>query len=144
MVLMVFFSSRISPLTSTVILRRQVAARHRRGHLGDVAHLGGQISRHGIDAVGQVLPGAGDAGYIGLTTEPAFGANLAGDARDFAGKAVELVDHRVDGFLQLKDLAADIDGDLVGQVAAGDGRRNIGNIAHLAGQVTGHGVDAVC
>ncbi len=37
--LMVFFSSRISPFTSTVILLDEVAVRDRRGHVGDVAHL---------------------------------------------------------------------------------------------------------
>ena len=38
-VLMVFFSSRISPFTSTVILRDKIAAGHSRRHFGDVAHL---------------------------------------------------------------------------------------------------------
>ena len=38
-VLMVFFSSRISPRTSTVILRDKIAVRHGGGHLGDVADL---------------------------------------------------------------------------------------------------------
>ncbi len=31
--------------------------------------------------------------------------------------AVELIDHRVDGVLQLQDLAADVDGDLARQIA---------------------------
>ena len=39
-VLIVFLSSRISPLTSTVIFLRQVAVRDRGRDLGDVAHLG--------------------------------------------------------------------------------------------------------
>ncbi len=38
-VLMVFFSSRISPRTSTVILLRKVAVGHGGRHLGDVADL---------------------------------------------------------------------------------------------------------
>ena len=38
-VLTVFFSSRISPFTSTVIFLRQVARRHRLRHVGDVPHL---------------------------------------------------------------------------------------------------------
>ena len=79
-VLMVFFSSRISPLTSTVIFLRQVAVGDGRGHLGDVAHLGGQVAGHRVDAVGQVLPGAGDALHVGLAAELAFGADLAGHA----------------------------------------------------------------
>jgi len=31
-----------------------------------------------LDVVGQILPGAGDAGHLGLAAEPAFGADLAG------------------------------------------------------------------
>ena len=44
MVLMVFLSSRISPFTSTVILRDQVAARDGRRDLRDVAHLRGEVA----------------------------------------------------------------------------------------------------
>ena len=99
-------------------LARQVAARHGRRHLGDVAHLRGQVAGHGVDAVGQVLPGAGDAGHVGLAAEPAFGADLARHARHLAGEAVELVHHGVEGFLELQDFAAHVDGDL-----ASTGRR---------------------
>src|SRR6202051_66760 len=55
-------------------LARQVAARHRGGHLGDVAHLRGQVAGHRVDAVGQILPGAGHARHVGLAGEPALGA----------------------------------------------------------------------
>src|SRR5438034_657016 len=82
MVLIVFFSSRISPLTSTVILR-QVAAGDGGGHLGDVAHLGGQVAGHQVDVVGQVLPGTGHAGHHGLATQFPFGAHLARHAGHF-------------------------------------------------------------
>src|SRR5262249_34692475 len=75
---------------------RRVAARHRRGHLGDVADLGGQVVRHRVDVVGQVLPGAGDAAHDGLAAELAFGADFARNAGYFAGKAVELIHHGVD------------------------------------------------
>ena len=68
-------------------LARQVAARDGRGHLGDVADLGGQVAGHRVDVVGQVLPGAGDAGHVGLAAEPAFGADLARHARHLAGEA---------------------------------------------------------
>ena len=45
-------------------------------------------------------------GTCGLAAELAVGADLARDARHLAGEGVELVDHRVDGLLQLQDLAA--------------------------------------
>src|SRR5216684_4422111 len=77
MVLMVFFSSRISPFTSTVILRDR-------------------------------SPRA--------TAVASFGADLARHAGHFAGEPVELVHHGVQRFLQLKDLAAHVDGDLARKV----------------------------
>ena len=42
----------------------------------------------------------------------ALGADLLGHARDLGGERVELVDHRVDGVLELEDLALGVDGDL--------------------------------
>ena len=43
---------------------------------------------------------------LGLTAELAVGADLAGHAGHFRGEGVELIDHRVDGVLELEDLAA--------------------------------------
>jgi len=102
----------------------KVAAGHRDGHVGDVADLGREVRRQQVDVVGEVLPGAGDAGHLGLAAQLAFGADLAGHARHLAGEAVQLVDHRVDGLFQLQNLAAHVDGDLLGQVAVGHRRRH--------------------
>ena len=68
-------------------LLRQVAVGDRGRHLGDVAHLAGQVAGHQVDVVGQVLPGAGDAFDLRLAAELAFGADLAGDARHFAKRS---------------------------------------------------------
>ena len=73
---------------------RQVAARHGGGHLRDVADLRRQVGRHGIDVVGQIFPGAGDAGHGGLAAQFAFGADFARHARHFGGKGAELIHHR--------------------------------------------------
>ena len=113
------------------------------GDLGDVADLRCQVGGHRVDVVGQVLPGARNAFDLGLAAELAFGAHFARHAAHLGGEAVELVDHRVDRILELEDLAADVDGDLVGQVAVGDGGGNLGDVADLAGQVRGHEVDVV-
>ena len=110
---MVFFSSRISPFTSTVIFLRQVAVGHGRRHVGDVAHLAGQVAGHEVDAVGQVLPRAGHAAHVGLAAELAFGADFAGHAGHFRGERAKLIHHRVDGVLQLENFALHIDGDLL-------------------------------
>src|SRR5207253_2374824 len=121
----------------------EVAIGHRDRHVNDVADLGGQVARHRVHAVGQVLPGAGHARHLGLAAELAFGADLARHACHFARYAVVLLYHGVDRFLQLKDLAAHVDGDLLRQVAAGDGGRHLGDVADLGGEVRGHRVDAV-
>src|SRR5205823_5215095 len=65
-----------------------LAAGHGTGHLGDVAHLRGQVAAHPVDVIGQVFPGAGDAGDLGLAAELAVGAHFAGHARHFGGEAV--------------------------------------------------------
>ena len=121
---MVFFSSRISPRTSTVILRRKIALGDGRRHSGDVADLVGEIAGHGIDRVRQILPDAADALHLRLSAELAFGSDFARHARHFAGERIELIDHRVDGVLQLQNFAARIDGDLCRKIALGDGRRD--------------------
>ena len=59
------------------------------------------------------------------------------------GEGVELIDHRVDGVLQLENFAAHIDGDFARQVAIGDGGGDFRDVANLGGQVSGHRVDGV-
>src|SRR5262249_17724599 len=116
-------------------LARQVAARHGRGDFGDVADLRGEVRGQQVDVVGEVLPGAADAGHDGLTAEAAFGADLACHARHFGGEGAQLLHHRVEGVLEQQDLAAHVHRDLLGEVAAGDGGRDLGDVADLGGQV---------
>src|SRR6202011_5603469 len=122
-------------------LFREIAAGHGRRDLGDVAHLGGQVAGHRVDVVGQVSPGPGGARNVGLATQPAFGADLAGHAGDLRGEGVQLVDHDVDGVLQLEDLALDLDRDLLGQVAFLHRRGDFGDVADLGREVGGQLVD---
>src|SRR5262249_49779599 len=103
----------------------------------------GQIAGHRVHAVGQVLPGAGHARHLRLAAELAFGADLARDARDFRREGVELVDHRVDRFLELQDYTASVDGGLFRQVALRDRGRDLGDVADLPGQVRRHRIDTV-
>ena len=135
-VLMVFFSSRISPRTSTVILRRKIAVRHGGGHFGDVANLAGQVAGHRIDRIRQILPDAGDALHFRLTAESAFGTYFARHARHFRCERTELIHHRVDGVLQLQNFAARIHRDFRGQIARRHGRSDARDIANLVGQIT--------
>src|SRR4030095_13933144 len=121
----------------------QVARRDRGGDLGDVAQLNGQVTRHQVHAVGEVFPGAGHIADVGLTAQLALGADLARDPGDLGRERAELVDHGVDFILQLEDLALDLDGDLLGEVAGGDGLGDVGDVADLAGEVAGREVDVV-
>ena len=142
-VLMVFFSSRISPFTSTVIFldRSPVATAVVTSAM--LRTWAVRLPAIELTRVGQVLPGAGDAGHVGLAAELAFGADFAGHARHFRGERRELIHHRVDGVLQLQNFALDVDGDLLGQVAVGDGGGHVGDVADLGGQVAGHEVHAI-
>src|SRR5207253_2462785 len=101
-------------------LARQVAAGDGLGDVGDIPHLAGQVTGHEVHRVGEVLPRAGHAFYLARPSSLPVGTDFAGHAGDFRGKGVELVDHRVDGVLELEDFAFDIDGDLLGKVAVGD------------------------
>ena len=65
------------------------------------------------------------------------------DAGDLGGEGAQLIDHRVDGVLQLEDLALGVDGDLLREVAVGDRGGDRGDVAHLGGQVAGQQVDVV-
>src|SRR5207248_1134075 len=98
-------------------LLRQVARGNGRRDLGHVAQLHGQVAGHRVDAVRQILPRSGNALDVSLSAELAFGADLTRDASYLGGEGAELIDHRVDGVLQLGNLALDIDSDLLRQVA---------------------------
>ena len=68
-----------------------------------------------------------------LAAELAVRADLACHTSDFRRKTSQLIDHRVDGIFELENLAFDIDGDLLRQIAIGDGDRHLGDISHLSG-----------
>jgi hypothetical protein len=54
---MVFFSSSISPLTSTVIFRESAVAAPAGRDVGDVADLAGEVRGHDVHVVGEVRQG---------------------------------------------------------------------------------------
>src|SRR5205085_277598 len=93
-------------------LLRQVALGHRGRDLSDVSHLGRQVGGHDVHVVGQVLPRAGDPVDLGLATQLAVGAYLAGYTRHFRRERIQLIHHRVDGVLEIQHFAADVDRDL--------------------------------
>src|SRR5207245_48836 len=121
----------------------QVAVGDRGHDAGDATHLVGEVPRHQIHAVRQVFPGAGNALDLCLAAQLAFGTDLAGDAGDFGAEVVELVADAVDGLSLPADRSADVDGDLVRQVAVGDRRHDVGDATHLVGEVPRHQIHAV-
>ena len=141
---MVFFSSSISPFALDGDLLRQVAVGDGGGDLGDVAHLVGQVAGQDVDVVGEVLPGAARRPCTSAwpPSLPSVPTSLR-DAGDLGGERAQLIDHRVDGVLELEDLALGVDGDLLRQVAVGDRGGDLGDVAHLRGQVVGQQVDVV-
>src|SRR5207253_7256416 len=124
-------------------LLRQVALLDPGRDLSYVADLARQVAGHDVDVVGEVLPDAAHADNLGLTPQPAFGADLAGHARHLVGERVELVDHCVDRLLELEDLAPDVDGDLFREVTLLDRGGDLSDVADLARQVAGHEVHVV-
>ena len=66
-----------------------------------------------------------------------------GDARHLVGERRELVDHGVDGLLQLEHLAARVDRDLLAEVAVRDSRGDLGDVAHLRSEAGRHRVDVL-
>src|SRR5207244_2191686 len=121
----------------------QVAVGDGGGHGGNVADLAGQVTGHEVHVICEVLPGAGDTLHLRLSARQRFRSQLAGDTGHFRCERVELIDHRVDRVLQLENFPLHVDGDLLRQVAVGDGGRHGGNVTHLGGEVTGHEVHVV-
>src|SRR5262249_3376271 len=113
------------------------------GDLGDGPYLGGQVGGQLGDVVGEVLPGAGGGGHAGLAAELAFDADFAGHGRHLVGEGGQGVDHAVDRVGQGGDLALGFHRQLALEVAVGDGGHDLGDAAHLRGQVAGHEVHGV-
>src|SRR5205085_1431331 len=111
--------------------------------VSDVADLRRQVVCHEVDVISQILPGSGDALHFSLAAEFAFRTDLASDAGDFASERVQLVDHRINRVLQLKNFNFDLDRNFLGKVPAGDGCCLVSDVADLRSQVRGHEVDVV-
>ena len=140
MVLIVSLSSRISPLTSTVIFFERspwataVVTAAMLCTCEEVAR-----DAHAVIAV---LPDAGDALDLGLAAEaasvPTSRATATSAANERSWSTIVLT-----VLLHLQHLAADVDGDLLREVALGDRRRHLGDVPHLTGQVVRERVDVL-
>ena len=100
----------------------------------------GQVRRHRVHALGQVLPDAADLAHLGLPAELALGADLARHARDLGREHAELLDHGVDDRRRAQELArerpaVDVELDRLQQVPLRDGRDRAGHLGDRADQV---------
>ena len=75
----------------------QVAFRHGGGHVGDSAHLSGQVVGQLIHVVGEIAPGAGGTRHTCLAAQFSFDTDLAGHGGDLIGEGRQRIDHAVDG-----------------------------------------------
>src|SRR5262249_38374329 len=142
-VLMVAFSSRISPFTSTVIfLDRSPAATA----LVTSAMLRTWLVRlpaiEFTDSVRSFHVPARPFTSASPPQPPSVPTRRSSDLH-LGGEGSQLVDHRVDGGLQLQDLSLHVHRDLLAQVARGHGLGHVGDVAHLAREVGRHRVDRV-
>src|SRR5207253_2478481 len=124
-------------------LLREIPLRNRGRYFRDIPDLGRQVAAHHVDAVRQVLPSPSYPLNVRLSPESPFGANLADNTCHLRSEGAQLIDHRIDRVLQLQDLALDIDGDLLRQIAVGHGFGDLGDVPHLGREVSRHRVYAV-
>ena len=143
MVLMVLFSSRISPRTSTVILRE-------RSPLATAVVTSAMLRTCAVRLPAMELTESVKSFHTPptpltsrLTAQFALASDFAGHARDFAGEGAELIHHGVDGVLQLQNFAAHVHRDFARKVAVGDGRSDLRDVADLSRQVAGHEIDRI-
>jgi hypothetical protein len=113
-------------------LARQIAAGHGRRHFGDVAHLRRQVAGHGVDRVGQILPGSATPGTLACPpsrpSEPTSRATRVTSAANERNCSTMVFSV----FFELQNFAAHVHRDLARQIAVGNGRRNLGDVSHLA------------
>ena len=87
-------------------LALEVAVGDRGDDPGDAAHLVVRLAAMKLTLSVRSFHVPATPLHLGLAAELALGADFARHAGHFGGEGVELIDHRVDGVLQLEDLAA--------------------------------------
>jgi len=122
---------------------RQVALGHSGRHFGDRAHLRGQVGGKQVDVAGEVLPGAGSAGHVGLAAQPSLDADFAGHAGDLVGEGGQRLRHVVDGVGKRRHFAFRFHRQVLLEVAVGDRRHHLDDAANLFGEVGGHEVHGI-
>src|SRR5438034_784741 len=142
-VLIVFFSSRISPFTSTVIF-------FERSPFATAVVTAAMLRTWAVRLPAMRFTLSVKSFHVPATprtsacppSSPALPSSRP-PPRSPPRRSSDLVHHRVDRVLQLEDLALHVHRDLLREVAVRDGRRHRRDVAHLVGQVAGHEVHVV-
>ena len=147
-VLTVFFSSRISPLTSTVTF-------FDRSPLATALVTSAMLRTWPVRLPAMELTLSvrsfqvpATPAHLGLSAQLALGADLAGHPGDLRGERAELVDHGVDGAADPQERppqrpAVDRRGHLLGQVPLGDGADDAGHLQRRFDQVADQRIDGM-
>src|SRR5206468_2869582 len=114
-----------------------------RGHTCDVTDLVGEVARHRVDVIGQILPDARDVLHHCLTAQLTFRTHFSRHTRYFRCECVKLVHHDVNGVLQLQNFALRVDVHLALPISLRDGRRHTCDVTDLVGEVARHEVDVI-
>src|SRR5207253_2092714 len=108
----------------------KIAAGHGRGHTGDITHLVGEVTGHGVHRIGEILPHAANVLHHSLAAQLPFRTHLARHPRHFRGERAELVHHDVDSVLQLLNLSARVHRDARREIASRHSRGDGGDITY--------------
>ena len=103
--------------------------------LGNVAHLAGEVAGHGVHVVGQILPGARDAGHLAwppsLPSVPTSRATrVTSAAKPFNWSTIVLM-----VFFSSRNSPRTFHRDLARQVTARHRGSHLGDVAHLASEI---------
>ncbi len=129
MTLIVSLSARISPFTSTVIFLERSPLATAVVTSAMLRTWPVRLSAMRLTLSVRSFPCAGNAAHLRLSAQLALRCRLRGATRVTSeAERIELIDHGVDGVLQLEDFAFHVDGDLLGQVAERHGRGDFGNV----------------
>jgi len=102
-------------------------------HLDDARAPAPSGWRHHVDCVGQIRPRAGNPGTA-AGRRAAFVPTSTRHTGHFRGEGIELINHRVDGVLQLEDFRPSRPTVICAEVAAARRRCHLGDVAHLSRQ----------
>src|SRR5262249_36828187 len=112
-------------------------------YCSNVSDLSSKVRGHEIDVIGKVFPHPSDPGNLCLTTEVSFGTDFTSYTSHFRSKRPQLIDHRIDGVLELSNFPFDINGNLSREVSIGYRSSYCSNVSDLSRQITSHRVDGV-